>query len=162
MRTLSNERGVALVTALLLTLISLAIVLSALYFVTQQTQLSGASKRYKNVLDATHGGVEVYTKEIKGALAVRKLVVGRRPPTAGAFPYVIFWTDFSAGRKTPLEVSTLYAHTENRAEALARKLLEENITKGFERTDGPKTAAAAPAEPEEPKPKKKATRKKAD
>jgi len=37
---------------------------------------------------------EVYTKEIKGALAVRKLVVGRRPATAGAFPYVVFWTDY--------------------------------------------------------------------
>ncbi len=82
---------------------------------------------------------EVYTKEIKGALAVRKLVVGRRPATAGAFPFVVFWTDFSAGRKTPLEVTTLFAHTETRAEALIKKLIEENITKGFERADGPKT-----------------------
>jgi hypothetical protein len=78
---------------------------------------------------------EVYTKEIKGAVAVRKLVVSRRPATAGAFPYVIFWTDFSAGRKTPLEVTTLFAHSENRAEALVNKLIEENITKGFERAD---------------------------
>jgi hypothetical protein len=76
---------------------------------------------------------EVYTKEIKGALAVRKLVVGRRPATAGAFPYVVFWTDFSAGRKTPLEVTTLFAHTETRAEALINKLIAENIAKGFER-----------------------------
>lgn len=64
MRTLSNERGVALVTALLLTLISLAIVLAALYFITQQTQLSAASKRYKTALAASHGGVEVFTREI--------------------------------------------------------------------------------------------------
>lgn len=66
---------------------------------------------------------EVYTKEVKGAVAVRKLVVGRRPATAGAFPYVVFWTDFSAGRKTPLEVTTLFAHTETRAEALVQKLI---------------------------------------
>jgi hypothetical protein len=78
---------------------------------------------------------EVYTKEIKGALAVRKLVVSRRAATAGAFPFVLFWTDFSAGRKNPLEVTTLFAHSEARAEALAKKLLEENITKGFERAD---------------------------
>ncbi len=109
---------------------------------------------------------EVYTKEIKGAIAVRKLVVGRRPATAGAFPFVIFWTDFSAGRKTPLEVSTLFAHTESRAEALARKLLEENITKGFERADGVKTSGPVttpePASADAaPKPKKKAARKKA-
>jgi hypothetical protein len=112
---------------------------------------------------------EVYTKEVKGALAVRKLVVGRRPATAGAFPYVIFWTDFSAGRKTPLEVSTLFAHTESRAEALAQKLLAENITKGFERADGPKASAPIPAapasgvpDPAEAKPKKKTARKPAE
>ena len=107
---------------------------------------------------------EVYAKEIKGALAVRKLVVSRRPPTAGAFPFVIFWTDFSAGRKTPLEVTTLFAHTESRAEALVQKLLAENITKGFERTDLPKAASASSAETspasETAAPKKRAAKKK--
>jgi hypothetical protein len=108
---------------------------------------------------------EVYTKEVKGAIAVRKLVVGQRPSTAGAFPYVVFWTDFSAGRKTPLEVTTLFAHTESRLEALVQKLIEENVTKGFVRAGGPKpeTAAAAPApadpEPTESKPKKRAAKK---
>jgi len=108
---------------------------------------------------------EVYTKEVKGALAVRKLVVGRRPATAGAFPYVIFWTDFSAGRKTPLEVTTLFAHTETRAEALVKKLIEENITKGFDLFGAPKPVAApspssVEADTTEAKPKKKAPRKK--
>ena len=110
---------------------------------------------------------EVYTKEIKGALAVRKLVVGRRPATAGAFPYVIFWTDFSAGRKTPLEVTTLFAHTEPRAEALVKRLLEENVTKGFERADGPRPVVTAPVTAEAEsgetaKPRKKAAKKKAE
>jgi hypothetical protein len=106
---------------------------------------------------------EVYAKEMKGASAVRKLVVGRRPATAGAFPYVIFWTDFSAGRKTPLEVSTLFAHSEKRAEALVNKLLQENVTKGFERADLPKSAEPAPAaEPAEPKPRRKSTKKKVE
>lgn len=107
---------------------------------------------------------EVYTKEVKGALAVRKLVVGRRPATAGAFPYVIFWTDFSAGRKTPLEVTTLFAHTETRAEALVKKLIEENVTKGFDLVGAPKPVAApasAESEAAEAKPKKKAAKKKA-
>jgi hypothetical protein len=108
---------------------------------------------------------EVYAKEVKGALAVRKLVVGRRPATSGAFPYVIFWTDYSAGRKTPLEVSTLFAHTETRAEALVKKLLEENVTKGFERADGPKPVAVAIPAAESAElaaPKKKADKKKAE
>jgi hypothetical protein len=108
---------------------------------------------------------EVYTKEVKGALAVRKLVLGRRPATAGAFPYVIFWTDFSAGRKTPLEVTTLFAHTETRAEALVKKLIEENITKGFDPHGVPKAVAVtapvpAEAETTDAKPKKKAAKKK--
>lgn len=109
---------------------------------------------------------EVYTKEIKGAQAVRKLVVGRRPLTAGAFPYVVFWTDFSAGRKTPLEVTTLFAHTESRAEALVKKLIEENVTKGFELVGAPKPAAA-PSPPVETgaateKPKKRTAKKKTE
>lgn len=106
---------------------------------------------------------EVYTKEVKGALAVRKLVVGRRPATAGAFPYVVFWTDFSAGRKTPLEVTTLFAHTETRAEALVKKLIEENVTKGFHLVGAPEPATpAAPsaAKATEATPKKKAAKKK--
>jgi ATP dependent DNA ligase C terminal region len=105
---------------------------------------------------------EVYSKEVKGALAVRKLVVGRRPATAGAFPYVIFWTDFSAGRKTPLEVTTLFAHTETRAEALVKKLIEENVTKGFDLVGAPKPPAApAPVEANtaDAKPKKKTAKK---
>ncbi|HWB03884.1 MAG TPA: hypothetical protein VG796_12730 [Verrucomicrobiales bacterium] len=106
---------------------------------------------------------DVYTKEARGAVAVRKLVVTRRPSTAGAFPYVIFWTDYSAGRKTPLEVTTLFAHTESRAEALVKKLIEENVTKGFELRGAAKTVAV-PAEgtavESEPKPKKKTAAKK--
>ena len=103
---------------------------------------------------------EVYTKEIKGAVAVRKLVVGRRRVTAGAFPYVVFWTDFSAGRKTPLEVTTLFAHTETRAEALVKKLIEENVTKGFNLVGAPPPAPApAAAESVEAKPKRKTAKK---
>ncbi len=107
---------------------------------------------------------EVYTKEVKGALAVRKLVLGRRPATAGAFPFVVFWTDYSAGRKTPLEVTTLFAHTETRAEALVKKLIEENVTKGFDLVGAPKPAAtSAPVavEATEAKPMKKAAKKQA-
>ncbi len=104
---------------------------------------------------------EVYAKEVKGALAVRKLVVGKRPATAGAFPFVIFWTDFSAGRKTPLEVTTLFAHNETRAEALVKKLLAENISKGFDQVGVPKALTLPVPVPEgEAKPKKKAAKKK--
>ena len=64
MNILRNDRGVALITALLLTMIALAIVLAAFYFISQQTQLSASGKRYKTSLEAAHGGVDVFTKEL--------------------------------------------------------------------------------------------------
>jgi hypothetical protein len=64
MKHIGNDRGIALVTALLLTLISLAIVMALLYLITQGVQLSAASKRYRNALEASYGGAEVFTKEI--------------------------------------------------------------------------------------------------
>ena len=64
MNRLRNERGIALVTALLLTMLALAIVAAVLYIVTQGIQVSAASKKYKTALEATHGGLEVFTKDI--------------------------------------------------------------------------------------------------
>jgi hypothetical protein len=94
---------------------------------------------------------EVYAK----AEAVRKLVLVRQP-AENCVPYVVYWTDFSARRKDPLKVSSEFAFTETRANALAEKLLAENITKGFVRVDpgapaapppGPGTDAEKPAKP---------------
>lgn len=61
---LRNERGIALVTALMLTLISLTIVLAVLYLVTQGTRLSASQKRYQSSLEASYGGVEFFSKEL--------------------------------------------------------------------------------------------------
>ena len=64
LKSLRNERGIALFTALLLTLFALAIVAAVLYMVTQGIQTSAASKRYKTALEASHGGLDVFTKDI--------------------------------------------------------------------------------------------------
>jgi Tfp pilus assembly protein PilX len=64
MKILKNEKGVALVTSLLLTLISLGMVMALLQIVLMQTKISGAHKRYKNSLEAAHGGVQLIAKEI--------------------------------------------------------------------------------------------------
>lgn len=64
MKILKNNNGIALVTSLMLTLISLTIVMYLLYMVTAGVKQSGASKRYKTALEASYGGVEVITKEI--------------------------------------------------------------------------------------------------
>ncbi|HSU54543.1 MAG TPA: hypothetical protein VLT36_10825 [Candidatus Dormibacteraeota bacterium] len=95
---------------------------------------------------------EVYTK----AEAVRKLVIVRQS-AENCVPFLVYWTDFSARRKDPLKVSSAFAFTEARANALAEQLLTENITKGFVRSDGtgPGPVAAVEAEGEKPgKPKK--------
>lgn len=68
MKILKNEKGVALVTSLLLTLISLGMVMALLQIVLMQTKISGAHKRYKNSLEAAHGGVQLIAKEIIPAL----------------------------------------------------------------------------------------------
>lgn len=76
---------------------------------------------------------EVYRKDGKsGDAAVRKLVVVEKFDPEG-FPFVVFWTDYSSKRKEPLKVSTQFASTRERADALAAQLLEEGITKGFVR-----------------------------
>lgn len=64
MKNLRNERGVALVTALCLTMIALAIIMALLYMITWQSRLSGAHKRYKTAIEASQGGAEIFTKQI--------------------------------------------------------------------------------------------------
>jgi hypothetical protein len=64
MNRIRNEEGVALVTSLMLTLISLTIVMALLLMVTQSIKFSGLNKRYKTALEASYGGAEVFTKDI--------------------------------------------------------------------------------------------------
>lgn len=64
MKLLNNQRGIALVTSLMLTLISLTIVMALLYMITQGIATSAAHKRYHSSLAASYGGVEILSKEI--------------------------------------------------------------------------------------------------
>lgn len=64
MKPLRSQDGIALVTSLMLTLISMGIILALMYMITQGTQVSGQFKRYKTALDASYGGTEIYTKDI--------------------------------------------------------------------------------------------------
>jgi hypothetical protein len=64
MKILNNNKGIALVTSLMFTLITLGIAMLMLYIVLQNTTTSGAHKRYKNSLDAAVGGVEIVTKDV--------------------------------------------------------------------------------------------------
>jgi len=64
MNIVSNNKGVALVTSLMLTLISLTIVMALLYMITRGTQMSAQNKKYKTSLEATYGGTEIVTKDV--------------------------------------------------------------------------------------------------
>lgn len=73
---------------------------------------------------------EVYQK---GEM-LRKLVVVQKGGDL-PFPYLVYWTDYSARRAEPLKVSLDVAATAERAEALAALLLKEGVTKGFARVE---------------------------
>lgn len=61
---LKGEKGAALVTALMLTVLSLVIALALLYIVSAGTKLTASQKRYRTALAAAHGGVELVTLEL--------------------------------------------------------------------------------------------------
>lgn len=63
MKCLRNEHGIALVTALMLTLITLVIVMALMYFIELGTKMSGAAKRYSDVRQAGYGGVSLTVNE---------------------------------------------------------------------------------------------------
>ena len=64
MRYLRQQDGIALVMALMFTLISLGMIMMLLYSVMSGTKMSGAQARYRNSLEASYGGTEFVTKTI--------------------------------------------------------------------------------------------------
>lgn len=75
----------------------------------------------------------VFTKETKGLVQVRKYVVvkthkeheGTHPP------FVVFFTDYSHGRKEPLQTSLRTAATEPGADALVASWVADNVKRGW-------------------------------
>ncbi len=61
---LSNTKGIALVTSLMFTLITLGIVLALLSIITQSIKISAATKRYRNASEAAYGGGELMAFDI--------------------------------------------------------------------------------------------------
>ena len=64
MGILRSQGGAALITALMLTMLSLVIALALLSTVATETQVSASQKRYRSSLTAAQGGVELWTLEI--------------------------------------------------------------------------------------------------
>ena len=61
---LGNERGVALVMALILGLIGMLMMASLLYMAGTGIWTGGSKKRYQTALEAAHGGMNFFAKEI--------------------------------------------------------------------------------------------------
>ena len=59
-----DEKGVALVFALLMMVISFAIILAVLSFITKGTNVSSLTRQYHSAHDAAYGGADFVTKEI--------------------------------------------------------------------------------------------------
>jgi len=64
MKCLHNNRGIALVTAITLSLIALIVVMGILYLITEGTHTSGSRIMYNSVVDASNGGAEIIMQEI--------------------------------------------------------------------------------------------------
>lgn len=59
-----KQDGIALITALMMTFISLTIILAVMYMISQNITQTGAFKRYKTALDASYGGTDIVVKEL--------------------------------------------------------------------------------------------------
>ncbi len=60
----NNQKGIALVTTLVLGLIALAFIGALLYFLTSGTKISGVEKRYYTALEAAKGGANLVISNI--------------------------------------------------------------------------------------------------
>lgn len=91
-----NNNGIALVTTLMLTLISLTIVMYLLLMVTSSIKISGANKRYRTALDASYGATDIIIKEVLPTIFTTTLSNGLTNPsnalTSLAYPTSINFT----------------------------------------------------------------------
>jgi ATP-dependent DNA ligase len=76
---------------------------------------------------------EVYIKEGKNGKSLRKFVSWKtNKEVTGLYPaYVLYFTDFSSGRKDPLQTEIYTAIDENELEVKFNDLIAENIKKGW-------------------------------
>jgi ATP-dependent DNA ligase len=78
-------------------------------------------------------GREIFTKTTKGSTAIRKFIILKtnKEHTGEFSPFVVVYTDFSGGRKTPLEQDIYLCATEQEASEKFAELKVENIKKGW-------------------------------
>jgi hypothetical protein len=87
----------------------------------------------------------VWTKDVKGELAVRKFVLLKNDHGHGReyAPWTVFFTDFSPGRADPLQTTLRTASTQQAAEAIIEAWKLDNVKKGWNEAGA--AGAGAPA-----------------
>ncbi len=77
---------------------------------------------------------EIFTKGGKGGTAIRKFVglKTNKEETGLYAPFLVIFSDYSAGRKEPLEQELYLCNTEEEVKLKVGALKEENIKKGWE------------------------------
>ncbi len=85
-----NKDGIALVTSLMLTLISMTIIMALLYMVTQGIKSSGQLKKYRTAVEASYGGTDMMVKDIMPIIMQNYSSTSFKSTVEGAFPGVSF------------------------------------------------------------------------
>ncbi len=81
---------------------------------------------------------EVYTKTLKGKLMVRKFLMWKtnKENEGSGYPtYVVHFTDYSPGRKVPMDREVRISNSEEQIHELFEQLKKENIKKGWSAYD---------------------------
>jgi len=95
MKILSENKGIALITSLMLTLISLTIVMYLLLMVTSGIKASGANKHYRTALEASYGATDIIIKEVLPLIFTTTLSQNQDNPSAalgGLYPSSLNFT----------------------------------------------------------------------
>lgn len=102
--------------------------------ITSHKEIIGSAAAQQEIQDSVIVRKEVYTKKAKDATAVRKMTIVKtnKEHTEMYSPYYVIYTDFSAGRKSPLDQDIYLCLTEAEANSKMEELKEENIKKGWE------------------------------
>jgi len=64
MKILHNEKGIALITSLMFTVLSLVMTMALLSMITASIRTSGAIKRYRTATEAAYGGLDIVVKDL--------------------------------------------------------------------------------------------------
>jgi hypothetical protein len=98
---------------------------------------SESKEAAQNLTPSTIEIKEVYTKDGKNGLAVRKLLLIKtnKEQTGKFSSYINFYTDYSPGRKSPLDTDIFLHQSLEEAKIKFAALKEENIKKGWEKAN---------------------------